>query len=52
MIRICAVIRPGHILGTALAAALKKCSALGDEKRNMFFLWKRGTFARECWNKS
>jgi hypothetical protein len=44
MIRICADIRPSHILGIALAATLKEVFHLGEKKRSMFFLWKRGIF--------
>jgi hypothetical protein len=45
MIRNFADVRPSHIQGIALAAAFKEVFLPGErKKRNMFFLWKRGTF--------
>jgi hypothetical protein len=49
MIRICADIRPSHIQGIALAAALKEVFHPGA---GCFSCGKEEHFARECWNKS
>jgi hypothetical protein len=52
MIRICVAVRPSHIQGIVLAAALKEVFCPGGRKKgDCFSFRKEGHFARECWNK-